>query len=366
MKIVWFVHALASCWNNGNAHFLRGLGVALQEMGHEVRFLEPRDGWSETNLVRDHGNRALDSFRAAFPDLRTTKYDAANVDLWQATEGADLVVVHEWNPPALVNALGRMRADGAPFVLFFQDTHHRAVSNPEEMRRFELSGYDGALVFGAAIAELYRRQGWVENVWPFHEAADTTTFFPRPPNPECDLVWIGNWGDGERSAELREFLIDPAGRLGLSTQLYGVRYPAPVLAELEQRGISWRGWLANHEAPLAFAKARFTVHVPRRHYAHLLPGIPTIRVFEALACGIPLISSPWDDCEGLFPHGCYLTARDGEEMRKLMRAVIADRDLRENLRRKGLAAIRARHTCRHRARELLALAGGCQPMRKAA
>ena len=48
---------------------------------------------------------------------------------------------------------------------------------------------------------------------------------------------------------------------------------------------------------------RVTVHVPRRPYAQALPGIPTIRVFEALACGIPLVSAPWDDVEGLFRPG---------------------------------------------------------------
>ena len=45
-----------------------------------------------------------------------------------------------------------------------------------------------------------------------------------------------------------------------------------------------------------------TVHVPRRPYVDALPGIPTIRVFEALACGIPLVSAPWRDEEGLFRH----------------------------------------------------------------
>ena len=52
------------------------------------------------------------------------------------------------------------------------------------------------------------------------------------------------------------------------------------------------------------------MHVPRGPYAEALPGIPTIRVFEALACGIPLVSAPWDDCEGLFQPGRdYLSRR---------------------------------------------------------
>src|SRR5437763_10525902 len=100
MKIRWFVHAVASCWNNGNAHFLRGLGIALQEMGHDVLFLEPNDSWSETNLLQDCGAHALDSFHAAYPSLRIAKYDAAASDLSELTDDADLVIVHEWNDRA--------------------------------------------------------------------------------------------------------------------------------------------------------------------------------------------------------------------------------------------------------------------------
>jgi spore maturation protein CgeB len=276
------------------------------------------------------------------------------------------VIVHEWNDPALVNAAGRLRARGGPFLLLFHDTHHRAASNPAEMARFDLFGYDGVLAFGASIAQIYRRRGWANRVWTMHEAADTSTFFPRPLTPERDCVWIGNWGDEERSAELREFLIRPAGALALSARVYGVRYPEEARRELASHSVAFGGWLPNHEAPVAFARARFTVHVPRRLYADLLPGIPTIRVFEALACGIPLISAPWEDSENLFPPGCYLMARSGEEMQTLMRAVLADCDLRDSLRCQGLEAIRSRHTCRHRARELLAIAGELRPMEEAA
>lgn len=366
MRIRWFVHAVSSCWNNGNAHFLRGLGLALHEMGHDVLFLEPQNSWSETNLLEQEGAHALDSFHAAFPSLRISKYDPRSADPAQLTDGADLVVVHEWNDSALVNALGAMRTRGAPNLLLFQDTHHRAASSPAEMARFDLSGYDGVLAFGASIAEIYRERGWAERVWTLHEAADTSTFFPRPLTPDCDCVWIGNWGDEERSAELREFLIEPASALGLSTRVYGVRYPQEALGELSSHQMERCGWLPNRDVPLAFARARFTVHVPRRLYAERLPGVPTIRVFEALACGIPLISAPWEDCEGLFPPGCYLTARDGREMQTLMHTVIADPDMRESLRRHGLAAVRARHTCRHRARELLGIVDELRPVRKAA
>ncbi len=98
------------------------------------------------------------------------------------------------------------------------------------------------------------------------------------------------------------------------------------------------------------------MHVPRRPYAEQLPGIPTIRVFEALACGIPLVSAPWEDREGLFTPGeDFLTARDGAEMRTQLEALIRDPALRQRLAAHGLETIRARHTCGHRADELLGI-----------
>jgi spore maturation protein CgeB len=103
-----------------------------------------------------------------------------------------------------------------------------------------------------------------------------------------------------------------------------------------------------------FARYRVTVHVPRRPYAAALHGIPTIRPFEALACGIPLISAPWNDVEHLFrPGRDFLFARDGREMVSRLEAVLSKPDLSESLARNGLETIRARHTCAHRVNELL-------------
>jgi spore maturation protein CgeB len=78
-------------------------------------------------------------------------------------------------------------------------------------------------------------------------------------------------------------------------------------------------------------------------------------VFEALACGIPLISAPWSDCEGLFRPGDMLFARNGAEMARHLRAVLADPELARALAQSGLETIRARHTCGHRVDQLLAI-----------
>ena len=356
MRLIYFTHSLASCWNHGNAHFLRGVLRDLAARGHEVRAYEPADAWSRQNLLADAGPAGLDAWRTAYPDLSSTEY-APGADLAPLVDGADTVIVHEWNEPSLVAALGALRRAGGRFQLLFHDTHHRAVSEPDAMRRYDLSAYDGVLAFGEALSQVYRRWGWGSRVFTWHEAADTRLF--QPPAAECPragAVWIGNWGDGERTDELESFLFAPTAAAGLPLDVYGVRYPDQARAMLAQHGAQYRGWLPNPCAPGVFARHLLTVHVPRRFYTQALPGIPTIRVFEALACGIPLVSAPWTDAEGLFtPGDDYLVAPDGAAMLAHLRALRADPALRATLTAHGLATIRARHTCAHRVDELLAI-----------
>jgi spore maturation protein CgeB len=354
MRIVYFTHSLRSCWNHGNAHFLRGVLSELTARGHDVRACEPARAWSLTNLIKDGGDVGLDAFREHYPELETIEY-GTDSDLSELVDGADLVIVHEWNEPSLVAGIRRLRARGGRFLLLFHDTHHRAVSAPEEMRAYELDGYDGVLAFGATLARVYDDWGWRGRVFVWHEAADIRRFHPPAQEaPREGLVWIGNWGDDERSHELVEFLLEPARHAGLPLDIYGVRYPDQAKRTLDRFGARYHGWLANAAAPEVFARHLATVHVPRRFYTEVLPGIPTIRVFEALACGIPLVSAPWDDCEHLFRIGKdFLMIRDGAEMTRTLTQLKSDPGLRASLVRSGLETILARHTCAHRVEELL-------------
>jgi spore maturation protein CgeB len=360
MRVVLFCHSLISDWNHGNAHFLRAVAGELQRRGHEVRAYEPRDAWSMVNMLRDAGPAAIAAFQRAYPSLSSTRYHPRKLDLDEVLDGADVVLVHEWNERDLVGRIGRHRAAGGKYLLLFHDTHHRSVSDPAALAAFDLDAYDGVLAFGDVVRERYLRWGWGRRAWTWHEAADTRMFTPLADvEPDADLVWIGNWGDGERTTELRDYLIGPVRDMGLAAHVYGVRYPAEAQGELRDAGITYGGWLANFRAPYVFARHRVTVHVPRRPYVEALPGIPTIRMFEALACGIPLVSAWWHDSEGLFTPGSdFLLARSPEEMTRHLSVVLADRDFAAALARHGLETIRRRHTCAHRVDELLGIVAG--------
>ena len=365
MRIVMFYHSLVSDWNHGNAHFLRGVVTELLALGHSVDVFEPANGWSRKNLLRESGLDAITSFHRAYPGLQSRLYDFPTLDLDRELDGADLVLVHEWNEPRLVKAIGRHRAASGGYHLLFHDTHHRSVTDREQMARYQLHHYDGVLAFGEVIRRRYLEEGWAERVWTWHEAADVRVFRPRPAQAHLgNVVWIGNWGDEERTAELEEFLISPVEELGLTARVHGVRYPRAARTRLRGAGISYRGWLPNYLAPEVFAAFSLTVHIPRRPYVEALPGIPTIRVFEALACGIPLICSPWEDAEGLFSPGSdYLIAKTGKEMRQLMTDLLSDRDAAHAMATRGRQTILGRHTCGHRVDELLGIVEELKPER---
>jgi spore maturation protein CgeB len=334
------------------------LAQELINLGHEVRCYEENGAWSRKNL-REEGEeterRAVQQFREAFPQLEVQTYSAGGeFDTFAERElrGADIVVVHEWNRPEVANSILRLKKK-LGFRALFHDTHHRAYTSPHEMLKFNLPVFDGVLAFGEAIRRIYQDGFGIARAWTFHEAADTAHFRYMPGKKDTDVVWVGNWGDEERTQELEEFLIQPAARVRQRFAVYGVRYPQAAQARLASAGIEYRGYLPNLGAPALFSKSILTLHVPRRFYTNGLSGVPTIRVFETLACGIPLLCAPWADTEGLFTEGeDYVCVEDGNAMEAEMRHFLKDERARQQLAANGLRTIQERHTCAHRARQL--------------
>ncbi len=359
-RVAIFGQSLISDWNHGNAHFLRGLVRALQGLGHRVTFYEEEGNWSLANLRATQGEAAVAEFAHAFPTLRTTMYrngTPARLRAW--LEGvlgeADVVLVHEWNEPDLIRLVGQLGRQRRDLVTLFHDTHYRAYSEPETMRALELENYDAVLAFGPEIARIYREEFGHPHVYTFHEAADAEHFRPLDRPITQDVVFIGNWGDRDRNEQIEQYLFTPARRLPERRfALYGVRYDEAVQATIRAAGIDYRGWVANHRTPEVYAASRMSLHIPRQQYVRALHGTPTIRVFEVLSCGLPLVSLPWEDSDHLFTAGeDYLVARDQQEMIDTIELLCRDEALRQRLGAQARATILARHTCLHRTRQLL-------------
>jgi spore maturation protein CgeB len=363
LKIALFSHSLVSDWNHGNAHFLRGLVRELVRMGHQVRCYEELGSWSLTNLMKHEGERAIeavDAFRRTYPELDIHFYKSKDEQFQQYLKDelkeTDLALLHEWNDPHVVNSVLALK-EKRGFTALFHDSHHRAYTNAGEILKFNLHLVDGVLAFGEPVRRIYADGFGVPKVWTFHEAADVEQFRPLRRRKNIDVVWIGNWGDEERTRELEEFLIGPAAALeDAQVVVHGVRYPEYALNKLAAARVEYRGYLPNIFSPQVYAESMVTVHVPRRQYANGLAGIPTIRVFEALACGIPLVCSPWSDEEDLFRAGQdYIVARDGQEMTAELKRLLNDAAARQQLAENGLKAIHERHTCKHRAEQLMSI-----------
>lgn len=362
-RIAYFAHSVRSDWNNGNAHFQRGLLRAMTRLGHKVVLFEPEDSWSRSNLEGETlGERSIQQFNRSYSELRIESYQPKNENLRaylrRVLDRIQVAIVHEWNPPELAHELLALRSEMG-FALLFHDTHHRAFSAPDQIRKFNLEAFDGAIVFGESLRSVYRRDFRVRRVWTLHEAADTDIFHPCGELQKTDdVVWIGNWGDEERSEEIRRLLLEPATALpNRRFTVYGVRYPRAGLAALERAHVRYGGYLPNLDAPGIYARAKLTVHIPRRQYTNAAVGVPTIRVFEALACGIPLICAPWRDSEHLFRAGDFLAVRSTGEMTAAMRKLLEDPAEARAQAQRGLETVLARHTCRHRARELTSICG---------
>ena len=355
-RFAFFYQSVISDWNHGNAHFLRGMMRALQTRGHSVVCYEQVDNWSLSNLLSVNAN-AVDEFVAQFPDLRFEQYELGpGLEQWakERLAATEIAVVHEWNAPELIRLVGRMCRD-LGVRAFFHDTHYRVVLDDAYRASLGLQDYEDILAYSPSVAERYRQLGF-DRVHVLHEAADVTVFAPLPIPKMTDVVFVGNYGDGDRSDELEDYVFGPRSSLSrLSYAVYGVRYPERVVSRLNDGlDISYGGWLPNVLVPGVYSAARVVLHVPRRQYVTLLPGTPTIRVFEALATGACLISLPWQDTDHLFDVGKdYVVAHSPAEMRDMIAWLCEDEAARSALGAHGRRTILNRHTCAHRADQLL-------------
>lgn len=353
MRVALFCHSLISDWNHGDAHFLRGIASELMARRHDVRVYEPRNAQSVDGILRERGEKALALARETYPRIRPRRYDLAMLDLDEALEGVDVALVHEHNDPELVRAVAeRRRRPGARFKALFHDTHHRAALDERSSPPAELAGFDGVLASSTRVREAYRERASVSKAWTWHVAADPRVFYPMPARPtgkDTDVVFVGNWKGEPRATQLRELFARPVRDLSLKARSWGVGYPPSVVRDLGEHGVAHGGYLPNFAVPDVFAQALVAVHLAARSNG--------IRIFEALACAMPLVCGPSEDDEALFTPGRdYLVARDADEMRRHLELLVKDAAARSEIARHGRGAILARHTCAHRVDELLSIA----------
>lgn len=346
-----FYQSLVSDWNNPTAHFLRGVVTELKSRGHEVNVYEQDGNAPVTELTNAHGMKAVKEFYSFYPDLSTNFYNSEKLNADTLLKEADLVLVQDKTELEIIKKLIKARKKGK-FKLLFHDTGHKVVTDKQFIESIDLSLFDGVVAYGEVIKNIYLIEGWARRAWVWHEGVDTRMFYPRgSKTQDADAVWIGNWSE-DRAMEIYEYLINPVKELKIKARVYGVNYPKQVLAAMKEAGIEYCGWLPNYRVPETLAKHRVAIHIPRRPYVQFLPGIPTIRPYEAMACGIPLISAPWSDCENLFSPGKdFLVARTGKQM-VLHLAAVLNTSISEALTISSMRTINKNHSCYQRVNDL--------------
>ena len=365
MQVVMFYHSLVSDWNHGNAHFLRGVVARAARARprrrrlRAGRRLEPREPRRRARraAARATSRRVSASCAAQLYDLDELDLDARA----RRRRPRDRARVERSGARAPPRRASRALAS---FRLLFHDTHHRSVDGAaRRWRATTCADYDGVLAFGERDPRaLPASAAGRARAWTWHEAADVRLFRPLPDRERAgDLVWIGNWGDGERTrGAAASSCSSPCRRLGLTARVYGVRYPPERARGARARpGIDYRGWLPNYAVPEVFARHRVTVHVPRRPYARGAAGHPDD----------PRRSRRWPAASrssarrGTTPRACSRPgddlsrrARRRRDARAPARGAATTASSRARSPRTGAQTILARHTCAHRVDELLAIA----------
>lgn len=340
-RIVILGLSITSSWGNGHATTYRSLMRALCRRGHEVLFLERDTPWYAAN--RD----PID-----FPAGSVCLYQSLGElgDRWRKRlSDADLVIVGSYVPEGIA-AAGLVRSIARGIVAFYDiDTPVTLASlaagtcpylDAELARRFDLY-----LSFtGGPVLQLLERRYGVRRARVLYCSVDQEIYRPVSTEPVWDIGYLGTYG-ADRQPTLEELMCRPArrwseGRFAVAGPLYPAALCWPAnLARIEHIGPDRHGWF--------YSQQRFTLNITRADMVRMGYS-PSVRLFEAAACGTPIISDYWPGLETIFrPERHILVARSADDVLAYLRELpdLERRQLATRAREHALA----HHTAAHRA-----------------
>lgn len=345
LKIAVFGLSITSSWGNGHATTFRSLIKALDRRGHEVVFLERDVPWYASNRDMPEPPFCDTLLYRSLHELDATRERWAD---------ADLVVIGSYVPQAR-KLLEKIRQQAPPCLSFYD------IDTPVTLAKLERGDYEYLHPDMIPLFDLYlsftggpsldrlEKQWGARRARPLYCSVDPELYYPEPRTTarlQCTLGYLGTYSD-DRQATVQELLVGPARQM--PTERFcvaGAQYPKEIT------------WPANvehidHIPPRRhrhfYNSQRFTLNVTRQNM--IAAGFsPSVRLFEAGACGTPVISDYWEGLDHVFAiDEEILVARSTEEaMDHLNMDESARRDLGERMRNSVLK----HHTSEHRAREL--------------
>jgi spore maturation protein CgeB len=344
LRIVILGLSITSSWGNGHATTYRGLVRELAARGHDVLFLERDAAWYAAH--RDlpeppHGRTVL------YRDLAELKREFTG-----AVREADLAIVGSYVPEGA--AVGDWVNETAHGITAFYD-----IDTPVTLARLARGDIDyltPALIpkyhlylsfAGGPTLERLEQVYGSPMARPLYCSVDPELYYPDAGGGRWDLGYMGTYSE-DRQPGLARLLIEPARRWhGGRFAVAGSQYPKEIAWPINVRRI---GHLSPHEHRGFYNAQRFTLNLTRADMVSAGYS-PSVRLFEAAACGTPIVSDAWDGLDTLFTPGEeILIARSAEEVLAYLR------ELPETERRAigngARARVLAEHTAAHRVREL--------------
>jgi len=344
LDIVILGLSITSSWGNGHATTFRGLVRELDKKGHRVTFLERDVPWYATN--RDMANP---------PFCKTTLYSSLEelkeqyADLIQQ---ADLVIVGSYVPEGV--AVGEFVTSIAGGVTAFYDIDTPVTLAKLERGDFEylhpdlIPKYQLYLSFtGGPTLRRIEQQYGSPAARAFYCSFDPELYYPEEMPIKWDLGYLGTYSD-DRQPPLQRLMLDAAQQLSdKQFVVAGPQYPSSIQWGANVERIEH---LPPSQHRAFYNSQRFTMNITR---ADMIKAgySPSVRLFEAAACGTPIISDYWDGIDSIFEIGTeILISRSAEDTVSYLTNISEEerKAIGERARQKALN----HHTAAHRAMEL--------------
>jgi spore maturation protein CgeB len=351
--------SVSSSWGNGHATTYRGLLRALARRGHRVTFLERDTPWYAGNRDMPQPEFCRLELYDSLAELRDR--------FAHAVRDADLVIVGSYVPEGVDVGEWVIRTARGATAFYDIDTPvtlaKLARGDDEYLTAALIPRYDAYLSFtgGPTLDRLEREYG-SPMARALYCSVDPALYFPEPVETRWDLGYMGTYSD-DRQPTLNELLVQtarvwPRGRF----TVVGPQYPEHLHWP---RNVQRIGHLAPREHRAFYNAQRFTLNVTRADMV-AAGWSPSVRLFEAAACGTPIVSDYWDGLDDILEIGTeVLVARSAADVLEYLREMPEEE--------RSAIGVRARErvlAAAHRAAELeqyaLELLGGDEPARRAA
>jgi spore maturation protein CgeB len=343
-KIVVFGLSISSSWGNGHATTYRALLRGLRQLGYDVTFCERDVPWYAEN-------RDLPSPDFVRLELYSSLSEAAG-RFSEAVRSADLVIVGSYVLQGIELAEWIRKTTDGVFAFYDIDTPITLAQlegdRCEYVSRSLMPQFDLYLSFtgGPLLRRLEQAYG-VRAAQPLYCSVDSDLHAPQGSEPIWDLGYMGTYST-DRQANLEQYLLAPA-RLdrSLRTVVAGSQYPASIVWPTNTQRIVH---LPPHEHPNFYSRQKFTLNLTRQAMREVGYS-PSVRLFEAAACGVPVISDVWPGLEKFFePDAQILVARSTRDVVHFLSSIPENE--RRAIGARGRNRVLSQHTGVQRALEL--------------